>query len=165
MQTPTDIDTRLWAYIDGIASAKEHQEITQLLAENTLWQAKYAELMDLQNALTQQIEEDAPSMRFTRNVMEEISRHKISPAAASYLNNKIIYGIAAFFIGTIVAILIYLVGSVNWSSNETGVLKHRQTITIPVVFTGHFLQIFMVISTVLALMLLDAYLHQKRPTD
>jgi anti-sigma factor RsiW len=165
MQTPKDIDTRLWAYIDGIASARENQEITRLIAENTLWQARYAELQTLQNALKLHIDEDAPSMRFTRNVMEEIGRHQISPAAASYINNKIIYGIAAFFIGTITAILAYTIGSANWSGNETAVLNQHPTINIPAFFTTHFLQVFMVISTVLALMLLDACLQQKRPTD
>jgi hypothetical protein len=36
-------------------------------------------------------------MRFTQNVMEEISKLYIAPATKSYINKKIIYGIGGFF--------------------------------------------------------------------
>ena len=39
---------------------------------------------------------EAPSMRFTVNVMDEIAHYQIAPATKSYINKNIIRGIGGF---------------------------------------------------------------------
>src|ERR1700730_6302252 len=100
------VEARLWNYIDGIASAEEKSAIEQLLQSNLEWQRKYRELLDV-HQLLHAIELEEPSLRFTRNVMEEIAKHQIAPATKSYINKKIIYGIGGFFVTMIIGFIIY----------------------------------------------------------
>ncbi|HRO70936.1 MAG TPA: hypothetical protein PK951_11170, partial [Chitinophagaceae bacterium] len=66
-------EVRLWEYIDGLSSAEEKSVIEELIENNTQWRVKYKELLEVQQLL-QSSELEEPSMRFTRNVMEEISK-------------------------------------------------------------------------------------------
>ena len=79
-----EIEMRLWEYIDGFSTAEEKSVIEKLVAENAEWKAKYHELLEVHQSLNL-VELEQPSMRFTKNVMEEISRLQITPAAMSFL--------------------------------------------------------------------------------
>jgi len=81
-------EQRLWDYIDGISSPSEKTVIEQLLEANAEWRAKYHELLDV-HQLMQSSELEQPSMRFTKNVMDEIARLQIAPATSSYINKNI----------------------------------------------------------------------------
>src|SRR3982751_114359 len=110
-----EMEIRLWEYIDGIASEQESGVISQLIASQRLWKERYEELKSLQELmLASELEE--PSMRFTKNVMEEITRLQISPAASNYINKRVIWGIAGFFIASIIAFVIYSVGLIDWGT-------------------------------------------------
>ncbi|HEY8896605.1 MAG TPA: zf-HC2 domain-containing protein, partial [Niastella sp.] len=106
MNKPLNMEERLWEYIDGACSEEERLFIEQLVATNAEWKAKYQELLELQDLLSHRLELDEPSLRFTMNVMESISKHYIAPAAKTYINKRIIRGIAAFFILSIIGLLI-----------------------------------------------------------
>ena len=93
------METRLWDYIDGLSSNEEKTVIEQLLEDNREWKEKYHELLDV-HQLMQSSELEHPSMRFSKNVMEEISRLHIAPAAKTYINKNIIRGIVIFFVTT-----------------------------------------------------------------
>src|SRR5215216_5107425 len=101
-----DIEARLWNYIDGLTNASETATIEKLVAENAAWRVKYKELLEL-HQLVQSTELEEPSMRFTKNIMEEISRLYIAPAAKTYINKKVIWGIGGSLIAMIVGFLIY----------------------------------------------------------
>lgn len=90
-----DMEERLWGYIDGTAPAAEKTVIEKLLATDATWKDKYSELLEV-NQLLQASEMEAPSMRFSKNVMEEIAKYHIAPATKSYINNKIIWGLTFF---------------------------------------------------------------------
>jgi hypothetical protein len=107
MNTQQKIEERLWNFIDGTTSASEKKVIEQLLENDAEWKAKYYELMQL-NELLKSSELEAPSMRFTKNVMEEISKLHIAPATKSYINKKIIWGIGFFFITLIVGSYLWI---------------------------------------------------------
>src|SRR3954463_7810251 len=92
-----EMESRLWEYIDGLTDPAGRTAIENLIAENQEWKSKYAELLDLHQSINL-VDLEHPSMRFTRNVMEEISRLQITPAAKNYINQKIIWGIGWFFI-------------------------------------------------------------------
>jgi hypothetical protein len=156
------IEERLWNYIDGRSDAGEKTVIEKLLASNAEWKAKYQELLEV-NMLLQASELEAPSMRFTKNVMEEIARLHIAPATKTYINKKIIWGIAIFFITIIIGFLIYGFGQMDWTSkgsvnNPIDLSK----VDYSKFFNNTYMNIFMMINVVLGLFLLDRYLANKR---
>jgi hypothetical protein len=157
------IEMKLWDYIDGMSAAEERSVIEKLIAEKSEWNAKYHELLDM-DQLIKATELEQPSMRFTKNVMEEIARYQIAPAAKIYINKKIIWGIAAFFISVIAAFIIYGIIQVNWSegTSDNNVLGYDVTrINYSRMFDNTYLNLFMMFNIVLGLMLLDRYLGNR----
>lgn len=156
-----EMEARIWAYIDGLS--EEESFIEQLVKEDAVWRAKYHELLEL-NQLLHATELEQPSMRFTKNVMEEIGKTQIAPATKEYINKYIIRGIAAFFITVIVVFLIYGFSQVNWSAgnsvNPVGV--NFTQVDYSRMFNNTFVNIFMMINIILGLMLLDRYLATKK---
>lgn len=171
MNTQQPIEDRLWDYIDGISSPAEKSAIEELLASNREWQAKYSELLNIHQLLNRS-ELEAPSMRFTKNVMEEISRYQVAPATKSYINKNIIRSIGAFFLTMIAGLLAYCLGQFKWSgSNSTS----SPSIKLPSIgnlgldklnfaktFNSAWFIGFMMIAMVMGWILLDMYLTQKK---
>jgi hypothetical protein len=157
-------EERLWEYIDGVSSTDEKTVVEQLIETNTEWKAKYHELLEVQQML-QSSELEAPSMRFTKNVMEEISRLHIAPATRNYINKNIIRGIGAFFIITIVGFIVYGFGQIDWttsSGSDTVLPVNLTKVDFSKMFNNTWVNAFMMINVVLALFLLDRYLANKR---
>lgn len=162
--SPEVIEQTLWEYIDGSIAADEQTLIEKLIAENAAWKSKYNELLEV-NQLLLSTELDEPSMRFTRNVMEEIAKYHIAPATKQYINNKIIFGIAAFFITVILSFVIYGFSQINWtaasdSSSPIGI--DLRNVDYGRMFNNNFVNVFMMLNVVLGLMLFDRYLNSKR---
>ncbi|MGE5518796.1 MAG: hypothetical protein ACM3VS_02635 [Candidatus Dadabacteria bacterium] len=158
------MEEKLWEYIDGTLSSSELPLIDQLVKSNAEWIAKYHELLEI-NDLLHNSELEQPSLRFTKNVMEEIARTQIAPATKEYINNKIIVGIAAFFITVITSFIIYGISQINWSasgsdSNLLGI--DFKEVDYSVIFDNQFVNIFLMLNVVLGLMLLDRFLNSKR---
>jgi len=165
MNTEQNMDERLWEYIDGACPADEKLFIEQLIKDNREWKAKYDELLELQALLENHLELDEPSMRFTQNVMEEISKHYIAPAAKSYINKRIVWGIAGFFLLSIIGFLIYGFGQINWSqsggSSFTDKINFRK-LDLSKWISSPYTTIFMMVNVVLGLVCLDMYLGNKK---
>jgi anti-sigma factor RsiW len=154
------IEQRLWDYIDG--NSKEKSAIEELIATNSAWKAKYAELLHL-SSLLRESEMDAPSMRFTKNVMEEISRLHVSPAASTYINKKIIWSIATFFCLMIVGFLIYGFAQVQFtSSTDKTISENVNRIDFSKFFSNTNLNMLMMVNLVVGLFLLDNYLTRRK---
>ncbi|HYH15960.1 MAG TPA: hypothetical protein VD794_12100 [Flavisolibacter sp.] len=157
------IEMRLWDYIDGIADDSERAAVEQLIAQHTEWRAKYHELLDV-HQLVQTTELEEPSMRFSKNVMEEIAKYHIAPATKNYINQKIIWGIVAFFITVIVGFVIYGISQVNWSAGTTsnGIGIDFTRVDYSSMFNNSLVNGFMVLNIILGLMLFDRYLDMKK---
>jgi len=157
------MESRLWDYIDGLSNPAESTAVERLLESNLEWKNKYHELLEAHQLLMSS-ELDEPSMRFTKNVMEEISRYHIAPAANTYINKKIIWGIAGFFITLIVAFTIYSIAQVDWSAPaDPGTLPvDLSKVDFSKIFNNTFVNVFMMLNVVLGLMLLDRYLANQR---
>lgn len=163
MNKPVNMEERLWNYIDGAGSAEERLFIEQLLASNAEWRAKYQELLQLQDVLSHRLELDEPSMRFTQNIMEAIGKHQIAPAAKSYINKRIIWGIAGFFICCIIGFLIAGIAQVNWSAGSTNsAIINLDKVDTSRIFNNTYTTIFMMINVVLGLVVLDMYLRRRK---
>lgn len=159
-----EMEARLWEYIDGLSEAREREAIEQLLAENTKWREKYHTLLEIHQSLDL-VELEQPSLRFTKNVMEAITQMHIAPAARQYINQKVIWGIALFFITVIASFLIYGISQIQWSApsqvNST-VLDRIADADYGRMFDNTFVNIFLMLNVVLGLMLFDRYLNDKR---
>lgn len=159
-----EIEVKLWEYIDGMVEPSERSAIEQLIAGNAEWRAKYHELLDLHHSINL-VELEEPSLRFTRNVMDEIARHQIAPATREYINRKIIWGIAAFFLTVIVSFVIYGLAQIDWSAGSSdgtiGGVDFRQ-VDYSRMFSNTFVNVFMMLNIVLGLMLLDRYLNDRK---
>jgi len=162
MDTQQNAEERLWDYIDGRASAEEKTVIEQLLESNAEWKAKYHELLEV-HQLMNSSELEEPSMRFTKNIMEEISKLHIAPATRNYINKNIIRGIAIFFIATIVGFIIYGFGQIDWTaSSDTKLPVDLGKVDYSKFFNNNYVNAFMMVNIILGLFLLDRYLANKR---
>lgn len=160
-----EMEIRLWDYIDGRSDKNEVSFIEQLIASNQEWREKYEELMEVHQLASSHIELDAPSMRFTQNVMEEIGKYHIAPAAHSYLNKKIIWGIVIFFFTMIFSFGIFGFSQVNWSIGSDPTNKYSidfSKLDWSKFFNNTYSNIFIMVTIVLGLMLLDMYLGNKK---
>lgn len=169
MNTEETIEDRLWDYIDGLSSPAEKSAVEALIAANLEWQRKYKELLNVHQLMTGS-GLDEPSMRFTRNVMEEIARHQVAPATKTYINKNIIRGIGAFFLTLIAGLLIYFFRQFKWTPAPTaGPSNPLPNIDLHLdkVDYGKFsanlpITLFMLVAVVLGFILLDMYLQGKR---
>ena len=162
MNTQHSPEERLWDYIDGTSSPQEKSVIEQLLENDTEWKAKYSELLEVQELL-HSTELEAPSMRFTKNVMEEIAKLHIAPATKTYINKKIIWGIGIFFITLLVGFLVYGFGQIDWTvQSDTKLPVDFGKVDYSKIFSNTFVNIFMMINVILGLFLLDRFLASKR---
>lgn len=157
------MEERLWDFIDGTSNLNEKMEIARLLETNPAWQKAYIAMLDMNASLLETTLEE-PSMRFSKNVMEEIAKHKIAPSTKSYVNKKIIYGIAGFFLTLIAGLLAYLFTQIDFSQQGlTSLPSDYLSIKLSDQTNSTLLNIFLMVDAVLGLMLLDKYL-QKRKT-
>jgi preprotein translocase subunit Sss1 len=162
MNTQQPMEERLWDYIDGTSSANEKSTIEKLLKTNLEWKAKYHELLEV-HQLMQSTELESPSMRFGKNVMEEIAKLHIAPATKTYINKKVIWGIGFFFIALIIGFLIYGFGQVDWNAKgDTTISENLSKINFNKFFSNTWVNAFMMINVILGLFLLDNYLSNKR---
>jgi hypothetical protein len=160
----SDIEQRLWEYIDGVSSAAEKTVIEKLITTNTEWKNKYKELFEI-NSLLAGGELEEPSMRFTKNVMDEIGKLHIAPATKTYINKNIIRGIGIFFITLITGFLIYGFGQMDWSASGSSDSKlpfDLSKIDLSKFFNNSYVTGFMMINIILGLVLLDSYFKKRR---
>jgi hypothetical protein len=172
MNTQQLMEERLWDYIDGLSSPAERSALEELMAANMEWQRKYRELLDV-HQLMNGSELEEPSMRFTRNVMDEIARHQVAPATKTYINKNIIRSIGAFFLTLIAGFLTYCLVQFNWSTPDSAsgpssmassYHTELEKFNWAKLLNGPYTIIFLLVTVVLGLMLLDMYLQRKKET-
>lgn len=171
MDTPIQIEERLWDYIDGLGSPEERSAIQTLIAENIEWQRKYKELLNI-HQLMNDTELEAPSMRFTKNVMEEIARCHVAPATKTYINKNVIRSIGAFLLTMIAGFLVYCLGQFKWSAGPAAynplpkyninLDKEINSFDWSRVFSSAYTNVFILVLVILGLVMLDMYLQRKR---
>jgi hypothetical protein len=164
MENLKNMEERLWEFIDGMSTPDENTEIRRLLETNSVWQKAYASMMDMQN-LFRETSLEEPSMRFSKNVMEEIAKHKIAPATKSYVNKKIIYSIGGLFMLLIGGMLAYLFTQIDYSQPGTISIQENlpeMNFDWSAYINSTTLNIFLMVDAVLGLMLLDKYLNKKK---
>ncbi len=156
------MEQRLWEYIDGLSAPAEKSLVEKLLQDDAAWQAKYQELLQV-NALLHTSEMEQPSLRFTKNVMEEIAKLHIAPAAKTYINKKVIWGIGIFFITMLIGTLVYGFGQMFDSpGQQSDIAKNIDKIDFSKFFNNNLVNALMMINVIIGLFLLDNYLTNKK---
>lgn len=166
MNTQQQMEERLWDYLDGLSSTAERSAIADLIAANGEWQRKYNELLTIHQGMSHS-DLEVPSMRFTKNVMEEIARYHVAPATKNYINKNIIRSIGAFFLLMISGFLIYCLGQFKWSGNSSSTIMPQYNLNVErfnlgKIFSGAYANIFILVMVVLGLVFLDTYLQSKK---
>lgn len=161
-----EMEKLIWEYIDGHCSSAEKEVVARHLAEDRVWQVKYNELMDI-HALLQKEELDMPSLRFTKNVMEEIAHYQVAPATKSYINKNVIRGIGAFFLVMIAGLFIYFIGQIHWTNTQTNQLmpsysQEVSKLNLSRILNNTYVNIFIGINVILALIVVDKYMQGRK---
>ncbi len=168
MQDASEKDRLLWAYIDGHCLPAEKELVEAHLLNDPVWKTDYEQLLAIHRQLPESILLSAPSLRFTKNVMEEIGRHRMAPAAATYINKKVIYGIAGFVLGLLLALTGYVMAATDWSSVQWAAPGWKIDKLSPAIpsfnwlSSPHLVTGFLIINALLALFLLDRLLAQRK---
>lgn len=157
------MEERLWDYIDGSCNETERKTIDSLIASQAAWKEKYAELLQV-NQLLQSAELEQPSLRFTKNVMEQITSAHVAPATRNYINKKVIWGIGAFFGISLVVFLVYGFSQTNFNStgNDKLIPVDFSKVEFSRFFTNEWINAFIMINITLGLFILDSYLRQQK---
>ena len=165
MNLQQNIEQQLWSYIDGFSSSEERAKVEGLIQSNLEWKNKYHELLEI-HQLVSSSDLEQPSMRFTKNVMEQIAQLHIAPATKNYINKKIIWGITGFFLALILVFLIYGFAQVDWTSStdskSTIDLSRLSEVDYGKIFNNTFVNVFLMVNVLLGLALLDRVLANKR---
>jgi hypothetical protein len=167
MHSREQIEQHIWDYIDGLCSPSEKEMVEKLLLTDPEWNNVYLELKDFNTLVAKTDLIDQPSMRFSKNVMEEVAKYRVAPPAQSYVNKKIIYGIAAFFVVTIVASIVYGISLVDFSSSSSGNMKlpevdySKYQVNWTHYLSSPVMYIFLFMDVIAGLLLLDRYLRRK----
>jgi anti-sigma factor RsiW len=160
----SNMEEKLWNYIDGSCTPDEQQAIAKLIEQDEVYRRKYEELLKL-NAEFSSIELDEPPMAFTYNVMETIRTENAARPLKAAINKRIIRGIGLFFVVTISAILIFALASIKWSAAGASSVDVKIPAsflsTLKNIFSGPAMQIFLFFDVVMGLYLLDSYLRKR----
>lgn len=111
-------ETLLWRFIDGVATEAEKIEIEILISSNLQWKEKYAELLQL-NEILRSTELDQPSVRFTKNVMEQVTQYRIASSTSGYVNKNIFLFIGGLFLSLILICFVLVLQNINWQNTTT----------------------------------------------
>ena len=155
-------EQRIWDYLDGTGTLQERELTERLIKSDPLYQQVYEECRSF-NSLVSEADQDEPSMGFTRNVMERINLEPVPASFKSLIDKRIIFGIAAFFLFTITALLGVLFYQIDWS--QTAGFKMPEFM-MPSIDTGKYLNssyinIFFFVDIIIGLYLFDGFLRKR----
>ncbi len=167
MPNDINIEERMQQYLDGQVTTEERSYIEEMISTNSKWSRLYEELSEVHRLLSNNLEPIEPSMRFTKNIMEEIAGLDIAKPIR-LRQNPWIFRIAGGILGAILlGILVHLFSLADFTSEGSGNRWRLPEISIPEVkwtsyLSGGFSLALLMICTVLGLLLLDTFLQVKR---
>lgn len=164
MDTQPSMEERLWDWLDGLSSEGEATELQQMVMNLPEWKEKYQELLAIHQSLKADMELMQPSMRFTKNVMEQIATISIRATTKSYLNNKVIYSIGGLFVAMLSGVLLYAIAMVDWAAGGSSFKMPEskiEQVNWGGILQGPYGTAAVIIVAMLGMVLLDQYLRPK----
>jgi hypothetical protein len=153
------IEEQIWDYIDGNLTIEEKLAIETKIATDLTYSSIYKELSAV-NLHLNAMETDMPPMAFNRNVMDRVAKEIAPVSLKTKVNQWIIYGIAAFFIFTLSAILIFAISQTNFSGSN--IKLPEMNIDFTRYFGPAFIKIFLFTDLLLGFIYLDVFLRRKK---
>ncbi len=154
------IDEEIWTYIDGTCSAEESHRIAAKIETDKDYAVAYQELSKLNDLIaTEDMEE--PSMSFSRNVMGAVAMEIAPKKLKTRVNNKVIFGIASFFILSLMAILVYAFANVESNMSTPELSEFDMSFNAGNYITPGFVKGFLFFDLMLALVYLDRLLRRR----
>ena len=153
-----EIEEKLWNYIDGDCTAEERTQIEARLLVDGQYQKVYEELLAV-NKVLEHLEFEEPSMSFNRNVMDQVNLEIKPVALKTKVDNRIVYGIMAFFIISMLGIFGYVITQSDFSLSAS-LSKINIQFDTEKLITPTFFKVFLVIDVVLILLFIDNYLRK-----
>ena len=156
----TTVEEQIWDYIDGNCTTIERSAIEAKIATDEHYKAVYEEFSAL-NLQIGQIQLDEPPMAFNRNIMEMVKLESAPVSLKTKIDNRIIYGIAAFFILSVVTIFIY---AVSHSKLEMPALMTKINFAADIdrFITPASIKIFLFADLIIGFLYLDTLLRRKK---
>ena len=155
------IEERLWDFIDGTSSEEERKTIEQLLQTNPSIKQLHEEFLAISNTLKFS-ELDEPSMRFTKNVMEQIALEPAPKALKTKVDGRIIKAIGGFFVVTLSALVLFSLSQVNWHEGISPFDFTIPTVNWSNYFGSAFVHGAIVIFIICGLAVVDRYRHLRK---
>jgi hypothetical protein len=158
-----NLEQRIWDYLDGTGTDDEREFTKQLIGSDPEFRAMYEELRSIHLTVSS-LDLDEPSMSFNRNLMEKIQLEAIPGSVKSLIDKRVIYGITAFFLVTITALLGVLFYQTDWSGQTSFEMPEYK---IPEIATSDYLNstlinIFFFADIILVLYLFDGFLSKRK---
>lgn len=159
----SNMENRLWDYIDGNCLPDERMAIEKLLNNDTALKEKYEELLSVHRQLLA-MELEEPSLGFRNRVMEQVLQAPHPSTLKTHVDKRIISLIAAFFMLTIGGILAYTVSQIDWNVSSEVNLPQLQmpAINWSVLGSNSYMLFFLSLNVILGLALLDRMLASRK---
>ena len=151
------IEEEIWDYIDGSCSENEKLLMEAKLANDDSYQTIYKELSAINQHLNN-IDLDEPSMAFNKNVMNIIATEIAPVALKTKVDQRIIYSIGAFFMITLLSILIYAISQSHFSVPK---LEMKINIDFQQYLTPALMKGFVFIDVLVGFLYFDKFLRRK----
>ena len=159
-----EIEEKIWDFIDGNLSTAERQEIKVLIDSNEIYQQKYRDFLAFSQSL-ETMSLDEPSMAFSRNVMRKVQLIHVPLSEKARVNVRIIQFIGGFFVLSLALILAFTFSQINWSEKSSFVNPinlNFANLILSSTSKSNFIQFFLVIDLLIALLFFDKLLRLKR---
>ena len=158
-----NLEQRIWDYLDGTGTEEERELTKQLIGSDSEFRAMYEELRSIHLTVSS-MDLDEPSMSFNRNLMQKIDLEAVPGSVKSLIDKRIIYGITAFFLITITALLGVLLYQTDWSRQTS---FDMPDFNMPEIDTSNYLNstlinIFFFADIIVALYLFDGFLSKRK---
>ena len=166
MSAITNIELQIQSFIDGEGTKAEREETEKMIAIDLQWKETYEGLMEVHRLLAGGMETMEPSMRFTKNVMDEISGLEIAKPVRLH-QNPWIFRIAGGILGVmLVAIMVYMFSLLDFSSNPGSSSLALPDVALPKISWTNYIDngttmVLFMVCTILAFVLLDKFLFNK----
>jgi anti-sigma factor RsiW len=158
----SNIEEKLWEYIDGTCTPANREAIEKLIATDETYRHKYEELLAFNQDMLAGIELDEPPMAFTYNVMEAIrTDYATQHPLKTQVNKTLVRFIGGFFIVSLLVFFGLAFGSINWSAGAQAAPQATHLPDFKGLLSGSTLKVFLFFDTVLLLFLLDGFMRKR----
>lgn len=159
----TTIEEQIWDYIDGNCKLEEKAAIENKIASDKAYSLVYQELLAIDQHLGS-IDLDEPSMAFNRKVMGLIDLETAPVSLKTRVDQRIIYGIAAFFILATCSIVVYAISQIQFLPLTTKLELPTFNLDFNRYLTPTFIRIFLFVDLFIGFIYLDGFLRRKKIT-